>query len=255
MDSRLLPAGAIFDKDIKNVIAPDPNKVAMFTKSSWYPDSLGQGKPPLQVPQMPQEFTQLPPIQGPDFPSGKYDWTQAANYPNPSGTAVPMEVGPLAEVLVAYVKGESATVKYVDQVLAAVGATGNPAVLFSALGRVAARVIHARVNTDYALKWSDQLIANIKAGNTAVFTEPPNKTGDGEGWGAQDAPRGALSHYCQMKGGKTATWSAVPASNWNFSPRNDSGVKGPVEQAIIGTPCANVYEPLEILRTVHTFDP
>ena len=88
-----------------------------------------------------------------------------------------------------------------------------------------------------------------------MFTEPPNKDGDGVGVGAQDAPRGALSHYCDMKGGKTARWSAVPASNWNFSPQNDAGAKGPVEQAIIGTPCANVYQPLEILRTVHTFDP
>jgi Ni,Fe-hydrogenase I large subunit len=255
LETRLFPAGAIFEKDIKNVVMPNPEKVAMFTKYSWFPDSAGAGKAPLDVPQEPIEFTELPPLQGPDFPSGKYDWTQAANYPDPKGTAVPMEVGPLAEVLVAYAKGEPAHVKYVDEVLAAVGSPGNPAPLFSALGRIAARVIHARANCDYALKWSDQLIANIKAGDTAVYTEPPNKDGDGVGWGAQDAPRGALAHYCDMKGGMVKRWSAVPASNWNFSPSNDAGVKGPVEQAIIGTPCANIYQPLEILRTVHTFDP
>ncbi len=255
LDSRLFPAGAIFDKNLSAVIMPDPTKVAMFTKNSWFPDDAGAGKPPILVPQQPQEFTQLPPIEGPDFPEGKYDWTQSANYPNPSGTPVPMEVGPLAEVLVAYSKGEEKTVRYVDEVLAAIGQTGNPSVLISNLGRVAARVIHARANTDYALEWSAQLLANLKSGKTDVYTEPPNMDGDGSGWGAEDAPRGALAHYCEMTGGMTSKWSAVPASNWNFSPANDDGAKGPVEQAIIGTPVENVYQPLEILRTVHTFDP
>jgi Ni,Fe-hydrogenase I large subunit len=111
------------------------------------------------------------------------------------------------------------------------------------------------VITDYALDWSDQLLANIKAGDTSIYTEPPNTTGDGSGVSGLDAPRGALSHYCEMKGGNVSRYAAVPASNWNFAPRDDNGVRGPVEQALIGTPVANPDQPLEILRTVHTFDP
>jgi Ni,Fe-hydrogenase I large subunit len=255
MDTRLFPAGAVFNKDLSKVVAVDPAKVKMYTDSSWYPTSLGGGKPPLEVPQTPQEFTNLPPLSGAEFPTGKYDWTQTANYPDPSGKGVPMEVGPLAEVIVAYIKGEKQTVQYVDEVLAAVGQKGNPAVLVSNLGRIAARIIHARANMDYALKWSEELLANMKAGDNEVYQVPPNETGDGVGIGAQDAPRGALAHYCDMKGGMTSAWSAVPASNWNFSPRNASGVKGPVETALIGTPVANIEQPLEILRTCHTFDP
>jgi Ni,Fe-hydrogenase I large subunit len=255
MDTRLFPAGAVFGGDLTKVNAVDPAKVMMYTDSSYFPTAAGGGKPPIQVPQDPQEFTALPPLEGNEFPSGKYDWTQTANFPDPSGKGVPMEVGPLAEVIVAYLKKEPATVKYVDEVLAAVGKTGHPEVLVSNLGRIAARIIHAMANADYALKWSDELLANIKAGSTDVYEQPPNMTGDGFGIGAQDAPRGALAHYCEMKGGMTSAWSAVPASNWNFSPRNPSGARGPVEEALIGTPVPNVNQPLEILRTVHTFDP
>jgi Ni,Fe-hydrogenase I large subunit len=255
MDTRLFPAGAVFGGDLTKVNAVDPAKVMMYTDSSYFPTNIGGGKPPIQVPQTPQEFTALPPLEGNEFPTGKYDWTQTANYPDPTNKPVPMEVGPLAQVIVAYLKKEPNTVKYVDQVLAAVGQTGHPEVLVSNLGRIAARIIHARANADYALKWSTDLLANIKAGVNDVYEVPPNMGGDGFGIGAQDAPRGALAHYCDMKGGMTSAWSAVPASNWNFSPRNPSGARGPVEEALIGTPCPNPEQPLEILRTVHTFDP
>ena len=145
--------------------------------------------------------------------------------------------------------------KYVDEVLAALGAAGKPEVLMSSIGRIAARVIKARVNADYALSWSAQLLDNIKSGDTEIFTPPPNPDGVGTGSSGFDAPRGALSHYCEIAGGKVTRYAAVPASNWNLAPRDDQGVRGPVEEALIGTPVANPEQPLEILRTVHTFDP
>ncbi|MBI5231197.1 MAG: nickel-dependent hydrogenase large subunit, partial [Coriobacteriales bacterium] len=255
LEDRVFPAGAIFKGDLANVITPDPQKVQMYTKYSWFPDNLGEGKAPLETGQEPQDYTELPPMEGEAFPEGKYDWTMAARYPDPSGKGAPMEVGPLAQVVIAYLKKEPKTVEYVDAVLKAVGQEGKPQVLFSNLGRIAARIIKARVNMDYALQWSDELLANIKNGNTDVWIDPPNKSGDGEGWGAQDAPRGALSHYCRTKGGTVDTWAAVPASNWNLSPRDDEGVRGPVEEALVGTPVAVIDQPLEIMRTVHTFDP
>ena len=78
---------------------------------------------------------------------------------------------------------------------------------------------------------------------------------EGEGISGYDAPRGALSHYCRTSGGKVSKYATVPASNWNLAPRDDDGVRGPVEEALIGTPVVDPTKPLEILRTVHTFDP
>lgn len=251
---RIFPQGGIFGGALK-VEKVDPSKAVLYTKYSYYDDSVGAGKTPLQAGQTPIQFTSWPPLDGPDFPTGKYDWTRAARYPSPSGKNVPMEVGPLAEVLVAYLDGRADVVKYVDEVLAALGATGHPEVLLSSLGRIGARVIKARVNMDHYLDWSTELLANLKAGDATVYTEPPNQTGDGTGISGMDAPRGALSHYCEMKGGTVAKYAAVPASNWNLAPRDDDGVRGPVEEALVGTPVADVNQPLEILRTVHTFDP
>jgi Ni,Fe-hydrogenase I large subunit len=251
---RVFPQGAIFNRDLTTAAKVDPAEVRLYTKYSYYPDSLGAGKKPFDVGQEPTEFTNYPPIEGDAFPTGKYDWTRAARYPNPSGTDVPMEVGPLSEVLVAYVSGQADVKKYVDEVLAAVGQTGHPEVLMSSLGRIAARMIKARVNADYAAQWGNQLLENMKSGDTMCFT-PPDVNRDGEGISGYDAPRGALSHYCRTSGGKVTTYAAVPASNWNLAPRDDMGARGPVEEALIGVPVADPTKPLEILRTVHTFDP
>jgi Ni,Fe-hydrogenase I large subunit len=251
---RIFPRGAVFDRNLSTVAKVDPADVRLYTKYSYYPDSLGAGKPPLEVGQEPQEFTAYPPIEGEALPSGKYDWTRAARYPNPAGKNVPMEVGPLSEVLVAYLSGQPDVKKYVDEVLGALGAAGKPEVLMSSLGRIAARVIKARVNCDYAAQWGNQLLANMKAGDFDCFTAP-DVSADGEGISGYDAPRGALSHYCRTSGGKVTTYAAVPASNWNLAPRDDMGVRGPVEEALIGVPVVEPTKPLEILRTVHTFDP
>ena len=252
-DKRVFPRGGIFSGVLKTEPV-DPAKVALYTKYSYYDDAMGMGKPPLEVGQKQIKFDAYQPIDGPTLPTGKYDWTRAARYPNPAGKNVPMEVGPLAEVLVAYVDQQPEVVKYVDAVLAAVGAAGKPEVLVSNLGRIAARMIKARVNMDHAADWAMQLLANMKAGDLEVFTEP-NVMADGEGISGYDAPRGALSHYCRTSGGKVTKYATVPASNWNLAPRDDDGVRGPVEEALVGTPVANPAEPLEILRTVHTFDP
>ncbi|HVN42968.1 MAG TPA: nickel-dependent hydrogenase large subunit, partial [Steroidobacteraceae bacterium] len=190
---RIFPSGGVFGGALK-VEPVDPAKPVLYTKYSYYDDGVGAGKTPLKVGQEPIDFTAYPPIEGPDFPTGKYDWTRAARYPNPQGKNVPMEVGPLAEVLVGYLDGRPDFVKYVDEMLAALGATGHPEVLLSSLGRIGARTIKARINMDHYLDWSTELLANIKAGDTDVYTVPPNQTGDGVGISGLDAPRGALSH-------------------------------------------------------------
>jgi [NiFe] hydrogenase large subunit len=252
-EKRLFPRGAIFGGKLK-VEKADPAEARLYTQHSYCDDAMGKGKKPFDVGQKAIQFDGYEPIDDESFPKGKYDWTRAARYPNPSGKDVPMEVGPLSEVLVAYLNGQPDVKKYVDQVLAAVGATGKPEILVSNLGRVAARVIKARVNMDHAAEWAMSLLENIKGGDTSCFSEV-DVMRDGEGISGYDAPRGALSHYCRISGGKTTKYAAVPASNWNLAPRDDMGQRGPVEEALVGTPIADPSKPLEILRTVHTFDP
>jgi Ni,Fe-hydrogenase I large subunit len=246
---RLFPRGGIFDRKLESQKV-DPNKTRIYTKSSYYADTVGQGKHPLEAGQEPIEFTKLPPIEGEELPSDKYDWTRATRYGDDSR---PMEVGPLAEVLVAYLSGRPEMKKLVDDLLAAVGKPGQVDVLMSNLGRIAARVIKAKVNADHAVRWADELMANIGAGKTAVYQQLDTaKTGTGHGgW---DAPRGALCHYVHIENGTVKTFAAVPPSEWNFSPRDDAGGRGPVEKALIGTPVVDPSRPLEILRAVHTFD-
>lgn len=247
---RLFPRGGVFDGKLE-LQKVDLNDVRQYTKYSWFGDGVGAGKHPLNVGQEPIDFTKMPPIEGEAFPEGKYDWTQAVRYGQEDR---PMEVGPLAQVLVAYLAGRPEAKKLVDDTLAAIGHAGDPTVLLSNLGRVAARVIKAKINSDNALRWADELLANIGKGETAVYQELDfSKEGTGQsGW---DAPRGALAHYTKLSDEKVDTYAAVPPSNWNLSPRDDKGVRGPVEEALVGTPVLDPEKPLEILRTVHTFDP
>lgn len=252
---RLFPRGAIFDGNLTSVQKVDPDDTRIYTKYSFYDDSLGSGRHPLKesVERGAKiDYTGLPDIEGDPVPKGKYDWTMAARL---GADSRPMEVGPLAQMVVAYVSGREDAKALVDMTLKAVGQEGKPEVLFSALGRVAARVLKAKMNADAALGWADELVALVKAGKAspAFFELPERKAGTGKGgW---DGPRGALCHYMRVEDGKIDAYAAVPASNWNLSPRDDEGRRGPVEEALIGTPVVDPEKPLEILRVVHSFDP
>lgn len=253
---RLFPAGGIIGGDLARVERVDPDQTKIFTKFSFYDDSLGAGRHPLEESVEREDkirYTGLPPVDGSQLPGGKYDWTMAARYGDQN---LPMEVGPLAQMLVAYVSGRPDAKTLVDSTLKAVGAEGRPEVLLSALGRVVARTLKAKMNADNSLRWADELLELVGAGRRRndFFTEravPDTGTGRG-GW---DGPRGALCHYMRIENGKIGAYAAVPASNWNLSPRDDDGVRGPVESALVGTPIADPEKPLEILRVVHSFDP
>lgn len=254
MKDRFFPPGAIFESDLTNVEDVNPNNVKFYTRHSWYDDDMGGGKGPFDAAQDINKinYTELEPIDKADGPvEGKYDWTKAVRYGDRSA---PMEVGPLADMLVAYVRGHEDVRAAVDTVLEAIGQAGRPQVLMSALGRIAARVVRAKVNADNALRWSDELLGAIRGRNieVAIDRAVPDS---GEGVGTIAAPRGALSHYMRIEGGRIGKYAAIPASNWNLSPRDDDNRRGPVEAALIGTPVADPERPLEILRVVHTFDP
>jgi [NiFe] hydrogenase large subunit len=178
----------------------------------------------------------------------KYSWVKA-----PRMDDKPFEVGPLARMLVSYVAGVQGVKSLVDSTLAALGVAGKPEVLLSLLGRVAARNLEAAFIAGEMGKWIGELIAAVKGGDMNFFTEATET--DGAGAGLWEAPRGALGHWVSVKGGTIDRYQVVTPSTWDCSPRDAKGVRGPMEEALVGTPIADPEKPLEALRIVHSFDP
>jgi len=183
----------------------------------------------------------------------KYSWVKAPRF-----QGQPMQVGPLAQVLIGYAQGHPLTRKYADLALSQVSAIGGihatPDMLHSTLGRHAARAIRAAMLGELAQKHWQLLVDNIAKGDLTVHN-PPVFGGEAEGVGTHEAPRGTLSHWVVVKDGKIKNYQAVVPSTWNASPRDRSGAHGPYEASLLRTPIARPEEPLEVLRTVHSFDP
>ena len=161
------------------------------------------------------------------------------------------EVGPLARVLVAYGKGHAEIKPLVDSTLKTLGIPAGA--LFSTLGRTAARALETVAIGDRMQNWVLELVENLKSGDTATCAEYEMK--DGQGVGLNDVPRGSLGHWVKIKDGKIENYQYVVPSTWNLGPRDAAGQLSPVEEALIGTPIADPKRPMEILRTVHSFDP
>ena len=186
--------------------------------------------------------------------SKKYSWVKAPRF---QGKV--MQVGPLAEVLVAYALGHEPTKRWADKTLATAGAIAKtnltPAVLHSTLGRHAARMIRTAVISEIALKHWKLLADNIGKGDTSIFNQPVFPKGEQRGFGFHEAPRGTLSHWVVIENGKIKNYQAVVPSTWNAGPRDEKNQPGPYEASLVGNPVADAERPLEVLRTVHSFDP
>jgi len=185
---------------------------------------------------------------------GKYSWVKAPRF---EGT--PMEVGPLANVLCAFAAGDPLVKKWATRALETVGAIAKkkvgPEVLFSTLGRHAARAIRAAVLSELVVKHWQMLVDNITKGDLEIYNPPTFPSGTVEGMGFHEAPRGTLSHWVVIDNGKIKNYQAVVPTTWNASPRDDKGVAGPYETALLHNPIADAERPLEVLRTIHSFDP
>jgi len=246
-ESFYFPRGAVVDGKLK-LVKVDPAKITEEVAHSWY-----DGKKPLHP-----SVGETKPLSGkalkgavPDTKSkdGKYTWLKAPRYDGKS-----MEVGPLAQCLVSYVGGNKEVKATVDGVLKKLGV--GPEALFSTLGRLAARGVKCLVNAKAAEKWTLDLIENIKKGDTKTFTPYKlDESTNGQGSGLNDVARGSLGHWVNIEKGKIKNYQQVVPSTWNLGPADAKGQKGPVENALIGTPVADPKKPLEILRTVHSFDP
>jgi hydrogenase large subunit len=184
----------------------------------------------------------------------KYSWVKAPRF-----NGKPMQVGPLAQVLVGYAQGHPLTVKHATAAISKVQAVGGikvtPDMLHSTLGRHAARAIRAAMLAELAQKNLQLLTDNIAKGDYTVHNQPVFPTHEVEGVGTHEAPRGTLSHWIVIKDEKIKNYQAVVPSTWNASPRDLSDERGPYEASLLNTPLARPEEPLEVLRTVHSFDP
>jgi hydrogenase large subunit len=185
---------------------------------------------------------------------GKYSWVKA-----PRLDGRPMQVGPLAQMLVGYAGGHEPIRRYTNHVLSEVssmaGAQVGVAALHSTLGRHAARAVRAAVLADLAQKHWQLLVDNVGSGDTAIFEPPVFPRGEIRGLGVHEAPRGVLSHWVVIRDGEIANYQAVVPSTWNAGPRDERNQLGPYEASLLGNPVANAEQPLEVLRTVHSFDP
>jgi hydrogenase large subunit len=189
-----------------------------------------------------------------DFdPDGRYSWIKAPRFGNEV-----MEVGPLAQVLVGLAAGHEMTEKWATTALDKVSSLAGTQVPLSALhgtiGRHAARAIRAGIMNELSHRHWDLLVNNIASGDVEIFNEPVF-TGRQTGCGFHEAPRGALSHFVVIDNGKITNYQAVVPSTWNAGPRDGQDRPGPYEAALVGNPIADPEQPLEVLRTVHSFDP
>lgn len=247
------PAGAILNKDLSNVLPVDQGKIAEYVDHSWFENSAGAGKGlhPYEGETEARYTGPKPPYTNLDT-DGKYSFVKSPRYEEKA-----MEVGPLARILVAYASGHKETRAVVDLVLGKLG-VGAPA-LFSTLGRTAARGIDCLLIAQQTPKWLDELIDNISKGDYRIHNDeswdPATWPVEAKGYGLHEAPRGALGHWIKIKDQKILNYQAVVPSTWNASPRDATGQRGPYEAALVGTPVADQNKPLEILRTIHSFDP
>ena len=254
VSSLYLPRGIVMNKDLTKVIPYDQNGVTESVYAAWYdydegPKAAlhpykGETKPHYTGPQPPWQFLQ---------DETKYTWMKAPRY-----NGHPMEVGPLARMLVAYAGGHKDVQAIVGDTLKALNV--GPAALFSTLGRTAARGMETVLLARRLSVWYDDLVTRIKAGDVTTFAgknwDPSTWPKTARGYGPLDAPRGALGHWVEIADGKISRYQCVVPTTWNASPRDDKGVVGPYEAALTDNhPLLKPDQPIEILRTVHSFDP
>jgi hydrogenase large subunit len=260
-DNMLMPGGAIIDGDLSQVHevdVRDPEQIQEFVTHSWYeyPDESkglhpwdGITEPHFELgPNTKGTKTNIKEIDE----NAKYSFIKAPRW---RGNA--MEVGPLARYVVAYARGNEEVKDQVDGLLHDLGLP--LAAIFSTLGRTAARGLECSWAAHKMRYVFDNMMANLKAGDTATANmdkwEPGTWPTDVKGVGYVEAPRGSLGHWVHIKDARIENYQAVVPTTWNASPRDPAGNIGAYEAALLGTPVANAEQPLEILRTIHSFDP
>ena len=219
--------------------------VAESSKHAWYESGKG-ALHPYDGETVP-EYT--------DFEDdGKYSWVKA-----PTFLGERAQVGPLANVLGMAAAGHEPTTRYLDQVISTASSLAGSQIpltaLHSTIGRHAARAIRCAVIYESLQNQWKLLMDNIGSGDYETFNRPVFPQGEQRGFGFHEAPRGVLSHWVVIRDGKIANYQAVVPSTWNAGPRDEDDALGPYEASLLDNPVADPERPLEVLRTVHSFDP
>jgi hydrogenase large subunit len=256
-----MPSGAIIDgkmDEVHEVNPRDPNEIQEFVDHSWYkyPD-MNKGLHPWDgITEQNYEISKNSEGTKTKFswlaPDGKYSWIKS-----PRWKGHMMEVGPLARLVVGIAKN----VPHIKEpALALLDELHLPLeAIYSTMGRHAARALECDWTAKMMVKYVDDLTANIRAGDEVAANmekwDPKTWPKECKGVGLCEAPRGALGHWCVIKDTRLANWQAVVPTTWNASPRSPDGQKGAYEMSLIGTPVADPKRPLEVIRTIHSFDP
>jgi hydrogenase large subunit len=255
-DSFKMPRGVILDRDlstIHEIKADDANEIQEFVNNSWYTYSKGddKGLHPWEGETELNYTGPKPPYEHLDV-SKKYSWVKT-----PRWKGHPVEVGPLSRMLMGYAAGRPEFKEVVDGALKALDVPVTA--LFSTLGRTAARGLETQLTCNWALEFFDQLLANIRNGDSRTQNndkwEPESWPKSAKGIGMTEAPRGALSHFIVIDDKKIDNYQLVVPTTWNASPRDPEGKRSAYEESLIGTPVADPKIPLEVIRTIHSFDP
>lgn len=252
----LFEGGYILNGDVSKVYEIDEELITEEATSSWYADS--EPLHPYDGKTNPN-YTGLKEMQTLNAQgkmesskvfdiSGKYSWIKSPRY-----NSLPMQVGPLANIVVNYAKGNKNVVPVVDEFLKA---SGLPlGAVFSTLGRTATRMIEAKIIADNALKAFNALVENLKIDDSTCARYVIDKNKSYKGRFIGNVPRGLLSHWCRIENGVIENWQAVVPSTWNASPKDSKNQMGSYEACLIGLKIADLKQPLEIIRKIHSYDP
>jgi len=256
VDSYRFPRGVVLDfnlNEVHDVDPSDPAQVQEFVDHSWY---TYDGKPG-GIGKHPWEGETSLAYQGPETfellnVEGKYSWIKS-----PRWREKPMEVGPLARLMVGYAKKNERIRESVDRALREIGV--DITWMHSATGRTLARAIETSLVTQFAREDMDQLLANIRNGDRATFDDskwdPQTWPSEAKGVGWAEVPRGSLGHWVTIKDGKVAHFQAIVPTTWNASPRDHKNNAGAYESSLVGAPLEDPEQPLELIRIIHSFDP
>ncbi|MDD3323832.1 MAG: nickel-dependent hydrogenase large subunit [Sulfurospirillaceae bacterium] len=260
----LFDSGVMFGEDVINLVSGKPFKVHPLDESkiteeatrAWYKDDAplhpydGKQNPHytgFKEAQTVNGKGELAPTQV-IHEDGKYSWIKAPRY-----DGKPLQVGPLANIVVNYALGNKRVVKVVDQFLKD---TGLPiTAVASTLGRTACRMLETKVIADNGLEVFNALIQNLKVDSSTCATYKIDKNKEYKGRYIGNVPRGVLSHWVKIKDGAIENYQAVVPSTWNASPKDAKGARGPYEESLVGLKIADLSQPLEIIRIIHSFDP
>ncbi len=257
MSGLFLPSGVILDRDLSKVEPIDlydDSQIQEFISHAWYDYSVGKdaGLHPFDGETVLNYTGPKTPYKHLDVEKD-YSWLKS-----PRWRGKPMEVGPLARVLMLYATGHEPTKDLADRALSTLDLPLTA--MFSTMGRTAARTLESKIIADQMSVWYDQLVANLRQGDLQVFNkdlwEPSSWPAQSKGVGFLEAPRGALTHWSVIENGKLSNYQAVVPSTWNAGPIDSEGQHGPYEAALMDNHrLAVADQPLEILRTIHSFDP